>query len=125
MLRLLIRWAINSALIVAMLYVLPYVEVTAAYAAIITGLVLGFLNTMLRPAFVALSLPLKWFTLGISVLVVNGVVLKILAWILGDRLDIGGILWTIVATVIISLVTTIVNIAVGDDESGLRGTEGA
>ena len=123
--RLLIRWAINSALIVAILYVLnPHVTVAPVYVAIIVALVLGILNTMLRPAFIALSLPLNVFTLGISVLVANGVVLKILAWILGERLDVVGILWTIIATVIISLVTTIVNIAVGDDD-GLRGREPA
>jgi putative membrane protein len=122
-LRLLLRWVINTVVIVGILYVLnPHIAVNSVLAGIIVGLVLGFLNAGMRPAFVLLSLPLNVVTLGVSVLVVNGVTLEILSWVLGDRFDIDGLLWLVVSVVIISLLTTIVNIAVGVEDPKAKGS---
>jgi putative membrane protein len=116
--RLLIRWVINTLVILALGYLLPdkVVSVGSVTAAVAVALVLGLLNTFARPAFVKLSLPLAPWTLGLFVFVVNGVVLRLFAWLIGENYKLGGFVWLLVLAVVISLLTTAINIAVGGDE---------
>lgn len=110
--RLLIRWGINTVAIVAAAYLLPQVQIDGWKAALVAGLLLGFLNTFVRPVFRLLALPLSIVTLGLFILVVNGFVIYILDWLMSD-LEIQGFVWAIVAAVIVSIVTTIINVALG------------
>ena len=110
--RLLIRWAVNTVAIVVAAYLLPQVTLTGWKAALVAGLLLGFLNTFVRPVFRLLALPLSILTLGLFILVVNGFVLWILDWLM-TGLEIKSFLWAIVAALIVSIVTTIVNVALG------------
>jgi putative membrane protein len=112
---LLIRWAVNAAAIMATAWLLPQVDVADWKAALIAGLLLGFLNTFVRPVFKLLALPLTVITLGLFTLVINGVVLQILDWLM-NGLTIDGFLWSIIAAIIISIITTIVNIILGTDD---------
>jgi len=121
--KLLIRWAINTIAIVAATYVLPAVTLTSWKSALVAGLLLGILNTFVRPIFRVLTLPINVATLGLFVLVTNGLILQILDWLMGTGLEIGGFQWAIVAAVIIAVITSVVNILVGDDDkhSSKRG----
>lgn len=121
--KLLIRWAINTIAIVAATYVLPAVTLTSWKSALVAGLLLGILNTFVRPIFRVLTLPINVATLGLFVLVTNGLILQILDWLMGTGLEIDGFQWAIVAAVIIAVITSVVNILVGDDDkrSAKRG----
>lgn len=121
--RLLIRWAINTLAIVGATYVLPAVTLTSWKSALVAGLLLSILNTFVRPIFRVLTLPINVATLGLFVLVTNGLILQILDWLMGTGLEIGGFQWAIVAAVIIAVITSVVNILVGDDDkrSAKRG----
>ena len=119
--RLLIRWAINTIAIVGAAYVLPAVT-TSWKSALVVGLLLGILNTFVRPIFRLLTLPINVATLGLFLLVTNGLILKILDWLM-TGLQIKGFLWAVVAAAIIAVITSVINILVGDDEkrSAKRG----
>lgn len=120
--RLLIRWAINTIAIVGAAYVLPAVTLTSWKSALVAGLLLGILNTFVRPIFRLLTLPINVATLGLFMLVTNGLILKILDWLM-TGLQIKGFLWAVVAAAIIAVITSVINILVGDDEkrSAKRG----
>ena len=62
-----------------------------------------------------LTLPINVATLGLFVLVTNGLILMILDWLMAG-LKIDGFVWAIVAAVIIAVITSVVNILVGDDD---------
>ena len=79
------------------------------------GVLLSILNTFVRPIFRLLTLPINVATLGLFILVTNALVLAILDWLMAG-LKIDGFLWTVVATVIIAVITTVINILVGGDE---------
>jgi len=121
-LRLLIRWAINTVAIVLAAYILPAISVESWKSALVAGVLLGILNTFVRPIFRLLTLPINVATLGLFVLVTNALILMILDWLMAG-LKIDGFLWAIVAAVIIAIVTSIINILVGDDnkQSSKRG----
>ena len=80
MLRLLVVWAINTLALVAVAYLLPSVSIASAGAALVAALVLGLVNTIIRPILVLLTLPVTVLTLGLFIFVVNG----LLFWAVGS-----------------------------------------
>src|SRR2546423_15585020 len=80
MLRLLLVWAINIIALVAVAYLMPSVTIASAGAAVIAALVLGLVNTLVRPVLVLLTLPVTVLTLGLFIFVING----LLFWAVGS-----------------------------------------
>jgi len=71
MLMLIARWIINAALLLLVAYVFPGVEVQGFGPALIAALVLGFVNAILRPVLIVLTLPVTLLTLGLFIFVIN------------------------------------------------------
>ncbi|MFZ5510729.1 MAG: phage holin family protein [Pseudomonadota bacterium] len=70
--RLLLRWAINALVLLGIPYLLDSVRVDSFYTALITALVLGLANALIRPVLILLTLPITLLTLGLFTLVING-----------------------------------------------------
>lgn len=81
--KLLIVWIINSVSLITVAYVLPGVAVGSFTAAFIAALVLGLVNTFIRPLMVLLTLPATILTLGFFIFVING----LLFWFVGTQVD--------------------------------------
>ena len=69
---LLIVWLINALALLALPYVVPSVQVDSFVTALAAALVLGLVNTLIRPLLVLLTLPATILTLGLFIFVVNG-----------------------------------------------------
>lgn len=80
---------------------------------VIAGFVLAVINFFLKPILIFLSLPAILITLGLFILVVNGVVVLLAAWIYGP-LDVNGLLPAVVAGVVIGLVNYLVTTILED-----------
>jgi putative membrane protein len=83
MARLLIGWILNALALLAVAYLLPSIHVASIGAALVAALVLGLVNTLIRPVLVILTLPVTVLTLGLFLLVING----LLFWAVGNLLD--------------------------------------
>lgn len=70
--RLLLVWLINALSLLAVPYVLPSVSVDSFYIALLTALLLGLVNTLIRPLLFLVTLPITILTLGLFTLVING-----------------------------------------------------
>jgi len=70
--RLLLLWILNAAALLAVTWLLPSIQVSGFGAALIAALVLGFINTLVRPVLAILTLPITLLTLGIFYLLLNG-----------------------------------------------------
>ena len=77
--RLLVTWLINAASLFALPYGLPTVYVQDFTVALIAALVLGLVNTLVRPILVLLTLPVTILTLGLFILVINGLMFWVVA----------------------------------------------
>jgi len=77
--RLLLVWLINAVALLAVPYVLPSISVDGLVTAILAALVLGLVNTILRPLLVLLTLPVTLLTLGLFVLIINGLLFWMVA----------------------------------------------
>src|SRR6266850_1497217 len=71
-LKLLLVWLINALALLALPYIVPSVQVDSFYTALIAALLLGFVNTLIRPLIVLLTLPVTVLTLGLFIFVING-----------------------------------------------------
>ena len=78
--RLLLTWLINALALLALKYILPSITVDSFVTALIVAVVLGFINTLIRPIFVILTLPVTILTLGLFIFVING----LLFWAVGS-----------------------------------------
>jgi putative membrane protein len=67
----LLVWLINALALLALPYVVPSVRVDSFLTALVAALVLGFVNTLIRPILVLLTLPVTLATLGLFVFVIN------------------------------------------------------
>ena len=70
-LRQLLLWLINALSLLAVAYLLPSVRVESFVVAMVAALVLGLVNTLIRPLLLLVTLPLNILTLGLFTLVVN------------------------------------------------------
>ena len=81
--RLLLVWLVNALALLALPYVFPWVRVDSFGAALIAALVLGLINTLIRPLLILLTLPVTVLTLGLFIFVING----LLFWWVGSFVD--------------------------------------
>jgi putative membrane protein len=104
---LLIRWAIITVAIAIAAGILPSVDVEGGFFGVLgVALVFGLVNALIGPVLRLLSLPLTLLTFGLFSLVVNAVLLIITAAI-ADNLDVGGFFSSVLAALLISLLTAI------------------
>lgn len=105
-----IRVFINAVAIFITAYILPGVKIANDQIGtlLLIGLVIGLINAFVKPVLKFLSCPLVLLTLGLFVLVINGLML-LLADALLDSLTIQdpAFLWAIVAGIIMSIVSTV------------------
>lgn len=79
MLRLLVHWIINALALLAVAYLYPGVQVASFWAALVAALVLGLVNTLVRPLIVILTLPVTILTLGLFLFVINALLFWLVA----------------------------------------------
>ena len=77
----LIHFIVSALAILVTAYILPGVHVDGIVAALVLAVVLGVINTILRPILVFLTLPLTIVTLGLFILVINGLLVMLASYI--------------------------------------------
>lgn len=110
MLTLLLIWLLNAVALLAVAYLLPGIAVASFGSAMVAALVLGLLNTIIKPILVFLTLPITILTLGLFLLVLNALVF----WFAGSILSgfkVNGFWWAMIGallyTVISGLLSTV------------------
>ena len=79
-LRLLLLWLLNTAALFAIPHVLNSVQIDSFATALLASLVLGLVNTLIRPLLILLTLPVTFLTLGLFIFVING----LMFWAVAD-----------------------------------------
>ncbi|MDP2070337.1 phage holin family protein [Methylotenera sp.] len=70
--KLLFVWILNALALLAVAYFVPDIHVADFLTALIAALVIGLVNMLIKPILVILTLPITILTLGIFILVING-----------------------------------------------------
>ncbi|MCM8595680.1 phage holin family protein [Accumulibacter sp.] len=81
--RLILLWVLNALALMGVAYLMPWIEIASFGSALLAAVVLGLVNALLRPILIVLTLPVTLLTLGLFVLVVNG----LMFWLAGSLLE--------------------------------------
>jgi putative membrane protein len=77
----LVRWGIGTLALWVATAIVPGMEIHGVGNFFLAALLLGFVNAIVRPILVFLTLPITIVTLGLFLLVVNAIMLEIVAWL--------------------------------------------
>lgn len=116
------RWLVTAIAAGVAVWLVPGIDIvggTEAWVGIaLFGLVLSLTNIIIKPILNVLSLPITCLTLGIFYLVINTAVIYIAAWITNGLFGVGfyisGFFSALVASVVISIVSALVNFFIGE-----------
>jgi putative membrane protein len=78
--RILLVWLFNTLALIAVAYLMPSITIADFKSALIAALILGLVNAFIRPVLILLTLPVTVLTLGLFILVING----LLFWFVGS-----------------------------------------
>jgi putative membrane protein len=91
---------------------------------VIAGLLLGLANALVRPIVTFLTIPLTIVTLGLFLLVVNGLMILLVGWVLhrfhDHSFQVDGLIPAVFTTIVIFFVSLAANMLIGGDERQRR-----
>lgn len=99
----LVQWLIAAIAFLIAAYLLPGFHVDGLVAALIGAAALGLANMVVKPVLLFFSLPITILTLGLFLLVVNGLMLWLVSALL-PGISVTHFGWAILAALVISLV---------------------
>jgi putative membrane protein len=102
--KLIIRLAINVFALLVVEYLVPGFELTGYQAAIVAAIVIGVVNTFIRPLLQLIALPISLLTFGISAFLINVFLLWGIAYVV-PGFEITSFLTAVIAAIVLSLVS--------------------
>ena len=106
----LIRWLLLAAALLLVAHWFPGVNVTSFGSALIAALVLGLLNTFVRPILILLTLPVTLLTLGLFLFVINALMF-LFAGALLEGFQVDGFGWALAGSLVYSLWAVVIDAA--------------
>ncbi|MDY0974510.1 phage holin family protein [Massilia sp. CFBP9012] len=115
--RLLITWLINAAALMALPYLMHSVEVSSIGTALIAALVLGLVNTLIRPVLVLLTLPVTLVSMGLFILVINALLFWLVSNVVGG-FEVAGFWSAFLAAILYSIISWALSTLLLSDKDG-------
>ena len=101
-----LRLLLSALAVVLLANILPGVEVSSYWIALLVALVLSVLNILVKPLLILLTLPVTIVTLGLFLLVVNAIII-LLADALVEGFDVHGLWWALLFSLLLSLLQSL------------------
>lgn len=103
----LLRFIVGSFALWLAAQVVPGFSIVGLHSLLIAALLLGLANAVLRPILVILTLPITIMTLGLFLLVINGLMIGLVAALL-DKVTVTGLFPAILAAIVTGVVNWLV-----------------
>jgi putative membrane protein len=117
--RFLVFWGVNTLSLWVADELFDGISFSTPQALFIAGLMLGIVNTFVKPVLVILTLPLSIVTLGVFVLVINALMLLLVAWLVPGFMVAG--FWSgFLVAIFVALFSFIVNTLIGFNKVRIR-----
>jgi len=94
-------------------FFIPGIRVEGIVEAIIFAVVLSFLNRIIKPILVVLTLPITILTLGFFYLIINVLMVYLAAWIVSPGFEVSGFLSALLFSILLSIVNTVLDAMAG------------
>ena len=113
-------WAINTLAVLVAVYLVKGIHYEKPLDLVVASLLLGILNSVLRPILMLLALPLLIFTLGLFTLVINALLLYFVGYLLRPHFFVDGFWSAFWGALIISIVGIVLNSITGTGASRIQ-----
>lgn len=77
----LLHWAITAVSLWAASYIFRGIKFADTSSLILSALLLGFANAVVKPLLIVLTLPLTFLTFGLFLLVINALMILLVSWL--------------------------------------------
>ncbi|WP_426167565.1 phage holin family protein [Pseudoduganella sp. R-34] len=115
--RLVLTWIINAAALFAVPYLMHSVSVTSIGAALVAALLLGLVNTLVRPLLLLLTLPVTVLSLGLFIFVINGFMFWLVAKVV-DGFHVDSFGYAVLAALLYSVISWALSTLLLKDNDG-------
>ena len=109
--KLILRWLLLAAALLLVAHLYSGVTVSSFGVALIAALVLGLLNTLVRPLLVLLTFPVTLVTLGLFLFVINAAMFWAAAGVL-EGFNVAGFGAALLGSIIYSLCGMVIDVAI-------------
>lgn len=121
--KLVVQWVITAVALVVAVWLIPGMRIESKNAWIAVGLMavsLGFVNAIIRPVLMFLSCGFIILTMGLFMVVVNGLVLWSASWISVNLFNVGfyvdGLWPAILGSLVVSIVSFLLSLLIPDNQ---------
>jgi putative membrane protein len=108
--KLIAKWLLSATALLAVAYLYSGVQIQSYSSALIAALVIGLLNSVLRPILVVLTFPVTVVTLGLFLFVINALMFWAAASLLGG-FNVSGFAAALVGSLIYSVLSIVIDSA--------------
>ncbi len=114
--RLVWNWLLNSLVLALIIVLIPAIHFATVLdlrseirVILLAGLILGILNTFVKPLLKLLSLPLILLTGGLFLIIINVIILMLVTWLVPE-LIIPDFITYLIAAILLGILNTIENL---------------
>ena len=111
--RFLIKLLVTTAALLIVVKICPWAEVDDPVALIVAALLLGIFNTFVRPLLILLTLPITIISLGLFILVINGLILYLIS-LLVPGFELSGFGSAVLTSMLVSITAWAINMLIKD-----------
>lgn len=104
----LLRWLLTAASLILIASIVPGMTMSGIYIALITALILGLVNVVIRPIFLFFTLPINILTLGLFTFVINALMFWFVASFI-DGFEVSGFKAAFIGALLLTLAGWIIN----------------
>ena len=101
----LINLLLSTVAVLITAYILPGVKVDGFFTALVVAVVLAIVNTFIKPLVLLLTLPINILTLGLFTFIINALMILLVSALV-PGFAVNGILWALVFSIVLSLVSS-------------------
>jgi len=98
----LLQWLITGLSLWVASHVFKGIRFDSVSSLVVSALLLGFVNAIVKPALVFLTFPLTLLTLGLFLLVINALMIQLVAWMV-KGFSVSGFWTALFASIFVSL----------------------
>lgn len=99
------RLIISTLAVLITALTLDGVTVEPWWWAVIVAVVLGFINSWIRPLVKMFALPINLLTLGLFTFVINALMVMLCSWLIGPHFEVESFWWALGFSIVLTLVS--------------------
>lgn len=104
--KIIARIALGALALLVTAELLPGIEISSLYIAVVAAIILGLLNAIVRPVLIVLTLPVTILTLGLFIFIINASLFYFVSTFIAG-FSVSGFWTALFGSLLVSLITAV------------------